>query len=311
VQGFKGRQNIRANVACTAMVELRGPGAPYTLLFDDDDASGPGLPEAFRAVYGGDWRLLEPSDQRPYIYTNFVVSHDGRISFDEPGQSSGAPVSLHAPHDTWLMALLRSRADAILTGAGTLRVAPRHRWTHWATFPADRPAFDTLRVTEGRAPLPIFVVISGSGDLPAGAAALRVPDQQVLIATTFAGAERARAALAELPGVSYHLSPGTRVDLADLARHLRQQWGVRTLLSEGGGHVYGGLLAAGLIDEVFTTSSPVIIGNRPAPAAARPSLVEGVAFLPGAAPRLRLVSLRRYGDYLFQRARVRALPTAP
>jgi len=30
-----------------------------------------------------------------------------------------------------------------------------------------------------------------------------------------------------------------------------------------------------------------------------------VAFAPGAAPRLRLVSLRRHGDYLFQRARLR------
>ncbi|MCS6883395.1 MAG: RibD family protein [Oscillochloridaceae bacterium] len=291
-------------------LDLHGPGAPYTLLFDDDDASGPGLPEAFRAIYGGDWRLLDPADERPYIYTNFVVSHDGRISFDEPGQSSGAPVSLNAPHDTWLMALLRSRADAILTGAGTLRAALRHRWTHWAPFPADRGAFDALRAIEGRAPLPLFVVITGSGDLPASAAALRVPGQQTLIATTAAGAERARAVLDGLPHLSYHISPGERVDLAGLARHLRQQ-GVRTLLSEGGAHIYGALIAAGLIDEVFTTSSPVIIGNRAAPARARPSLVEGVAFAPGAAPRLRLVSLRRHGDYLFQRARLSAVPPPP
>lgn len=292
------------------MREPRGPGAAYTLLFDDDDASGPGLPEVFRTIYGGDWRLLDPSDERPYIYTNFVVSHDGRISFDEPGQSSGAPVSLNAPHDTWLMALLRSRADAILTGAATLRAARRHHWTHWATFPADRPAFDALRTAEGRAPLPIFVVISGSGDLPAGAAALRVPGQQTLIATTMAGAERARAALDGLSHIAYHVTPGDRVDLAELVRHLRQQWGARTLLSEGGARVYGALLAAGLLDEVFTTSSPVIIGNRTAPAPARPSLVEGVAFAPGAAPRLRLVSLRRYGDYLFQRARLHVVPFA-
>lgn len=288
--------------------DLHGPGAPYTLLFDDDDAPGPGLPEAFRAIYGGDWRLPGPRGERPYTYTNFVVSHDGRISFDEPGQSSGAPVSLNAPHDTWLMALLRSRADAILTGAGTLRAAPRHRWTHWAPFPADRAAFDALRAAEGRTPLPLFVVITGSGDLPPGAAALRVPGQETLIATTAAGAARARALLEDLPHLGYHISPGERVDLAGLARHLRQERGARTLLSEGGAHIYGALIAAGLIDDVFTTSSPVIIGNRAAPARARPSLVEGVAFAPGSAPRLRLVSLRRHGDYLFQRARLGAVP---
>ncbi|MCX7791069.1 MAG: dihydrofolate reductase family protein, partial [Chloroflexaceae bacterium] len=148
-------------------------------------------------------------------------------------------------------------------------------------------------------------------NLPAGAAALRGPDQPVLIATTTTGAERARASLHGLPHIGYHVSPGDRVDLADLVRHLRYRWGARTLLSEGGALVYGALLAAGLIDEVFTTSSPVIIGNRTAPAPARPSLVEGVAFAPGAAPRLRLVSLRRHGDYLFQRARVRAVPSLP
>ena len=41
----------------------------------------------------------------------------------------------------------------------------------------------------------------------------------------------------------------------------------------------------------------------PPPASPRPGLVEGVAFGPDAPPRLRLLSLRRHGDYLFQRAR--------
>ena len=212
-------------------------------------------------------------------------------------------MSRHAPHDLWLMALIRARADAILTGGGTLRVARNHRWTPWQTFPAEEARLAALRAAEGRGPLPILVVVSGSGDLPGDAAALRVPGQAILVAPTAAGAARARAALTGLPHVAFHISPGAGVDMAALLAALRAEHGVATLLSEGGARVYGELLAARLLDEVFTTTSPIIIGNRPPPAPPRPALVEGVAFSPDDPPRLRLLSLRRHGEYLFQRAR--------
>jgi riboflavin biosynthesis pyrimidine reductase len=160
-----------------------------------------------------------------------------------------------------------------------------------------------LREAEGRAPLPLLVILSASGDLPGATASLRVPGQSVLIATTTGGEARARAALAKLPDLVYHISPGEGVDLVDLMAALREEHGVGTLLSEGGARVYGELLRAKQIDEVFTTISPIVVGNRPPPAAPRPSLVEGVAFSPDDPPRLRLLSLRRHGDYLFQRAR--------
>lgn len=281
------------------------PGAvePYTLLFDDDDGPGRGLPADLRAIYGGDWRIPAPPADRPYTFTNFVVSHDGRISFDEPGHAGGGDVSRSAPHDRWLMALIRARADAIITGGGTLRAARKHTWLPWTTFPAAQARLAALREAEGRAPLPLLVVLSGSGALPADAAALRVPGQPVLVATTAAGEARARAALAELPHIAYYIADGPKVALAPLLAALRSDYGVGALLSEGGALVYGELLAARLIDEAFTTASPVVVGNRPPPAPPRPALVEGVAFSPADPPRLRLLSLRRHSDYLFQRAR--------
>jgi riboflavin biosynthesis pyrimidine reductase len=280
------------------------PIEPYTLLFDEDDGPGPGLPADLRAIYGGDWPLPALPPGRPHICTNFVVSHDGRISFDEPQHSGGGDVSRQAPHDTWLMALIRARADAILTGGATLRVARKHRWTPWATFPAEEARLARLRAAEGRAPLPLLVILSAGGDIPADAAALRVPGQPVLIATTAAGEARAGAALADLPQLSYHVSQGEGVDLARLMAALRKEHSVGALLSEGGARVYGELLRARLIDEVFTTISPIVVGNRPPPAPPRPALVEGVAFSPDDPPRLRLLSLRRHGDYLFQHARI-------
>ncbi|WP_129627554.1 RibD family protein [Candidatus Oscillochloris fontis] len=277
-----------------------GPGSAYTLLFDDAPHLGVGLPEAAQAIYASNWYLPPAHADRPYTFTNFVASHDGRISFAEPGRSGGGAVSRCAPHDTWLMGLLRARADAILTGAGTLQVARRHLWTPTQAFSADAQFFADLRLAEGRTPIPLLVVVTSSGDLPANAAALRGDPQPVLIATTPAGATRAYTRLGERPGVSYHISRSETVDLIGLCADLRQHMGVRSLLSEGGAMIYGTLVAQRLLDETFLTNSPIIIGSPPG-RPPRPSLIEGVGFSPDDPPRLRLLSLRRAGDYLFQR----------
>ncbi|NJM08466.1 deaminase [Candidatus Gracilibacteria bacterium] len=282
---------------------VHGPGSPYTLLFDDDEGVGPGLPEGFRAIYGGDWKLPSPQSGRPYIYTNFVSSHDGRITFDEPGHAGGGDISLHAPHDTWLMGLLRARADAVLTGAGTLRVALRHQWTPAAIFPADAQAFAELRKSEARAEQPLLVVLSASGKLPPQAAALAVPDQQVLIATTAEGAATARVALGERPQIRYFVFKGGTPQMPQLLHELYSYYAVKTVLSEAGAQTYGQLIAQHAIDETFLTLSPVVVGNRQAPAAPRSSLVEGHAFAPLNPPLVRPLNLRRAGDMLFLRSR--------
>ena len=69
-----------------------GPGSPFTVLFDDDVGPGLALHAGFQTIYGGDWPLLE-RNQRPYVYVNFVVAQDGRVSFALPGQSGGGEVS--------------------------------------------------------------------------------------------------------------------------------------------------------------------------------------------------------------------------
>ena len=93
---------------------------PFTLLFDETRPQ-PSLPEAICAFYAGDWHIPDPKE-RPYIYSNFVISRDGRVSFNEPGHLGGGEVSGFNPHDRWLMALLRARADAIIMGDNTLRL---------------------------------------------------------------------------------------------------------------------------------------------------------------------------------------------
>ena len=280
-----------------------GPGSPYKQLFTLEPAADQGLPSDFQTIYGGDWRMPTAPTDRPYTFTNFVASHDGRVSFNEPGHEGGGDISLHNPHDSWLMGLIRARADAIMVGATTLRVSPNHRWIAEEVFRADAVAFAALRVAEGRPRYPTLVITTLGGDLPADARALTLAGQQVLIATTNAGAERAQAQLGPRLNLAYHISPGAEIDLRGLLAELRTSYGAQTLLSEAGPRVYGALLRDRLIDEAFLTISPIIVGNPTAPAGPRPSLVEGVAFPPDSPPRLTIVGLRRSGDYLFERVR--------
>ncbi len=271
--------------------------APFTLLFEEEMNSGAGLPVELRSIYNGDWRLPAIPPHRPAVWTNFVVSHDGRIAFNQPGWNGGNAISRHNRHDHWLMELVRARADAILVGNSTLRVARRHQWVPGEVFAS--PSFAALRAAEGRPVIPALVILSASGELPP-AAALDVPRSLFLI-TTARGAEHARA---RYPQLVCLVGDHGQIDLASALRILRQHYGIQTLLSEGGGRTYGTLLSDQLIDEVFLTISPIIVGNPAPPQAPRPGLVEGIAFAPHHPPRLHLISLRRVTDFLFQRARI-------
>jgi riboflavin biosynthesis pyrimidine reductase len=92
-------------------------------------------------------------------------------------------------------------------------------------------------------------------------------------------------------------------------RTLRERFGVRTLLCEGGPHLAGELLAAGLLDELFLTIAPKLVagdvgsgaeGGRAQPAL---SIISGPALDPPV--QLELVSLLESESYLFSRYRVR------
>jgi len=278
-----------------------GPGAPFECLFDHSADTGRSLPERLADVYDAPWPLPAPGG-RPYVYSNFVVSRDGRVSFNEPGHMSGVDVACFDDHDRWLMALLRSRADAILMGDNTLRIEPDHVWTAEFLWPADADAFAEARRTEGRAPLPLQAFLSLEGDLDVDAAAVfSREDAHVVVATTARGAERARSLPETAARVDVLELGDDAVDVAALLDRLRTDYGVATVLCEGGPRAYGSLLAAGCVDDEFLTLSPTVIGA--APGLPRPSLVEGVAFPAGGQPLSRPLSLHRVGDMLYLRSR--------
>jgi riboflavin biosynthesis pyrimidine reductase len=101
-------------------------------------------------------------------------------------------------------------------------------------------------------------------------------------------------------GVSYVVAGAPLVDLAEALDRLVEHFGIRTLLLEGGGHINGAFLEAGLVDEVSLLLVPGIDGRQGIPA-----VFDGVSTKRGAAVPLKLKSVeRRPNDGLWIRYEV-------
>jgi len=101
-----------------------------------------------------------------------------------------------------------------------------------------------------------------------------------------------------LPGAStvVSLGPGAALDPVAAVGALRAR-GHRLILHEGGPHVIGSFFEAGVVDELFLTISPLLVGRTLLDP--RLALVEGADLLPGR--RTRLLGVRRDMDHLFVR----------
>lgn len=103
-----------------------------------------------------------------------------------------------------------------------------------------------------------------------------------------------------LPSSATVVTIGNRMSL-DAAAAVRalQAAGYEMILCEGGPTLFGALVRANLIDELFLTVSPQLAGR----AADKPSLalIENAALLPDRVTACRLLSARRAGSYLFLR----------
>lgn len=128
----------------------------------------------------------QPRDDRPYVAMNFAATVDGRATID------GVSGPIGSADDTAMLVGLRTRFDAVMIGAGTMRAE------HYGDI--------------GRR---LVVVESGSRG---------------------------------------------KVDLPALLRSLHKE-GVKALLCEGGPTLHGALQAAGLVDDLFLTIAPKLVGG--------------------------------------------------
>lgn len=181
-----------------------------------------------------------------WVAVNFVSSVDGAVEL--AGRSAG----LSTAPDRVVYQLGSDLADAVLLGAGTATIEQFH---------GIRPDEQTSqrRTRHGLSPVPPIAVVTSGDSLPANAPVLTDVLTPSIVLTCEAAPAAARQAWADAGAIV--LTVGYEaVDLPRAVAALGER-GLTRIDCEGGPHLFGGLLAAGLVDELRLTLSPMLLSG--------------------------------------------------
>lgn len=216
----------------------------------------------------------EPPD---FVRINFVASADGAASVG--GRAGG----LGSATDQLVLRLLRDRSDAIMVGAGTAR-AESYRPLR------DEPTRSAARTARGLSRVPPLVLVTQRLTVdPTEPIIANAVAPTVIVTCADSDPERRAALEAVTPVI---VAGEETVDLAD-AREALARRGLRRLVCEGGPTLFATALAAGIVDELCLTVSPMLTG----PGAGR--IVDSSVQIDPV--RLRLRHLLEEDGYLFLR----------
>lgn len=178
------------------------------------------------------------------VRANMVATLDGAAH--GPDGRSG---SINDAADHRVFEVLRSLADVVLVGAGTVR-AEGYRGIRTA------PSLVAVRRAAGLPDHPTLAVVTARGDVPAAVLAVEPAPYVVTTAgATFLGHLRAHVAPGRLL-----VHDGPDVDLAGALEAFRAA-GLTSVLTEGGPALLGALARAGLVDELCLTWTPHVVGG--------------------------------------------------
>ncbi|QOV43604.1 pyrimidine reductase family protein [Streptomyces chromofuscus] len=222
-----------------------------------------------------------PGEPVAWLRANMVSTLDGAAQHDGKSQ----PISNAT--DMRIFGTLRALADVVLVGAETVRQEGYR--------PARvRTEFAARREAAGQAPAPAIAVVSAGLDLDFSLPLFTSPVVPTLLLTG-AAAARDRVAAAEKAGARVVVAgDGVGVEPARAVRALAELGHTR-LLTEGGPRLLGQLVAAGVLDELCLTVSPMLTAGGAQRIAGGPSV---------AVPqRFELASLLEEAGFLFSRYR--------
>jgi riboflavin biosynthesis pyrimidine reductase len=192
----------------------------------------------------GLWQRPAVAGGRPRVLLNMVQSVDGRATLN--GRSG--PLSDAA--DRALFHALRAAADAVLVGAGTVRA---ERYGRIISDPDVR----RMRRERGLSEEPLACVVSGRVALAPDIPLLATADARVAILTASEASVPDTAARVEYVRAADQGALDLRAALVEVG----ERFGAQLMLCEGGPHLSRNLFAAGLVDELFLTHSPRLVGG--------------------------------------------------
>ncbi|MCA3749252.1 MAG: dihydrofolate reductase family protein [Rubrobacter sp.] len=171
----------------------------------------------------------------PFVFLNAVGTLDGGAAI------SGKAGKIGGSADREVMRVLRSQADAVLVGAGTLR--------------AERMSLGS----EGRrSPEPLAIIITSTGDVPLENLLDPAPERTVVLLPGSSTAGRAGSISGKARTIPLPPDPSGKIELRTALLALRERLGVSRVLIEGGPKLFGEAISRGLAGELFLTVAPKI-----------------------------------------------------
>jgi riboflavin biosynthesis pyrimidine reductase len=236
--------------------------APRIVWDLDTGGDGAAAPDPARDAPVG---FPPPWPDRPWVFGVMVASRNGVVAWqrrdgaDDPvlGVLGGDPARPERLADKRLMRVLRCYGD-VGVGAQTLREQPGLVQLPEEPGEPPSPELYEFRRRRGLSRYPRIVVYSLFGRLPLGNIVFRTPGVEVIVVTSERGAD-------ELlrrgdTGLSKVVEPVPNVEALRRAHHrLRHEHGVQYLACEGGMTVLRALRQAGVLDEVFLTTTDAVI----------------------------------------------------
>ena len=229
---------------------------------------------------------------KPQIAVILAASADGKIA-----DASRSAARFGSPTDRAHLEQQIARSDAVLFGAGSLRA-------YGTTLRISNPELLQQRQEAGKSPQPIQIVVSRWAKFDPQWQFFQQPIPRWLL-TTLSGAEhwQGRGEFEQILALERPVpNPGNpEIDWTAALQYLAKL-GLSRFAVLGGGELVASLLAADLVDEIWLTICPLLLGGT-----AAPSPVDGAGFPEKLAPRLELLSVETIGSEVFLHYRLQRL----
>jgi len=224
---------------------------------------------------------------RPHTTVVMAMSADGKIA-----DVKRSPARFGSLADKAHLEKQVAASDAILFGAGTLRA-------YGTTLTVSHPQLLQQRRHQGKFAQPVHIVVTHSGKLNPEIRFFKQPVQRWLLTT-------ALGALFWQPRTEFEqiliLETSTgKIDISTALEHLTNV-GITRVAVLGGGSLTASMLELNLIDELWLTVCPLILGGATAP-----TPVDGTGFIAQLTPRLQLLEVQTFEQEVFLHYRLQPL----
>ncbi|MEG4029472.1 MULTISPECIES: dihydrofolate reductase family protein [unclassified Microcoleus] len=232
----------------------------------------------------------------PHATVILAISADGKIA-----DAVRSPARFGSANDKAHLEQQVAASDAVLFGNGTLQA-------YGTTMRVISPELVKQRELQGKPPQPVQIVCSRSSQFDPNLRFFQQPVPRWLLtrqeSTETALPSPLPSSLFPLPSsffllpsmfdrIIYAKTVGGEIDWIDAFQKL-ETIGIKRLAILGGGKLVASVLAAGLVDELWLTVCPLILGGADAP-----TPVEGEGFLADLAPKLELLAVKQVGQEVF------------